>query len=198
MPDVGLPPEPLDFTGRMRLLCGDMVTRLPAALGHIDMSRVAVSLRQTRHNSRYGVYATLTPLRFPGGRLFSVRYGRRWSLPRLYDPTGREQFYLLNFYLPRFLDLAWQEKLRTTIHELWHISPQFDGDLRRFEGRCYAHSSSRKRFDAQAEELVGRWLAAGPAEELHEFLRHDFQTLVARYGRVVGMKIRTPRLVRQE
>jgi len=33
--------EPLDFTGRMRLLCQDMVARLPDVLGHIDMDRVA-------------------------------------------------------------------------------------------------------------------------------------------------------------
>ena len=37
--------------------------------------------------------------------------------------------YLLSFYLPRFLKLPWREKLATVIHELWHVNPQFNGDL---------------------------------------------------------------------
>ena len=189
-------PEPLDFTRRMRRLCDDMIARLPDALGHIEMRRVALSFRQARNGSPYGVYATLTPLRFPGGAAEAVRRGRRWRMPRLLDADGQECLYVLNFYLPRFLDLNLQQKLQTTAHELWHVHPQFNGDVRRFAGRCYAHSHSRKTFDAQAAELVERWMAADPAPAIYEFLQHDFQTLLQQYGRVTGAKIRLPRLVR--
>lgn len=188
--------EPLDFTRRMRVLCEDMIARLPDVLGHIEMRRVALAFRQTRSGSPYGVYATLTPLRFSGGAAETVRRGRRWRMPRLYDAAGEECLYVLHFYLPRFLDLSLQQKLQTTTHELWHVHPQFNGDVRRFAGRCYAHSHSRKHFDAQAAELVERWLAASPAPAVYEFLQHDFQSLVARHGRVTGAKIRLPRLVR--
>ena len=118
-----------------------------------------------------------TPRSLPCGSwaaAVTVRHGRRWSMPRLYDPAGREQLYLLNFYLPRFLDLPWREKLRTTVHELWHVSPQFDGDLRRFQAAATPIALRESDFDAQADALVEQWLAAGPPQELTIFCGTTF------------------------
>ena len=94
------------------------------------MRRVAVSFSQARSGTRAGMYATLTPLRFPGGRIHTVRRGRKWGMQKVKDHNGEEMLYILNFYLPRFLDLPFREKLDTVVHELWHIGPKFDGDLR--------------------------------------------------------------------
>ena len=41
-----------------------------------------------------------------------------------------------------------RERLLTLVHELYHISPRCDGDLRRFKGRNHAHGHSRKAYDA--------------------------------------------------
>jgi predicted metallopeptidase len=171
-----------------------MVRRVPE-LGHIDPAYVAFSFCQTRKAVSHGMYASLTPLRFAGGRTETVRRGRRWGIQRLRDESGREMLYLLNFYLPRYLNLSLREKLVTTIHELWHIGPRFDGDLRRFGGRCYAHSGSQKRYEAQVARLTDRWLALSPPPALYEFLRDDYATLSRRYGAVIGRKIPAPRLI---
>jgi predicted metallopeptidase len=183
-----------DFTHHVRRLCEDMVQRIPE-LRHIDPGCVAFSFCQTRKNVSHGMYASLTPLRFAGGRTETVRRGRRYGIQRLCDESGREMLYLLNFYLPRYLNLSLREKLVTTIHELWHISPCFDGDLRRFGGRCYAHSGSQKRYEAQVQRLTDRWLTLAPLPALYEFLRDDFATLSRRYGAIVGRKIPAPRLI---
>ncbi len=183
-----------DFTLHVRRLCEDLVGRLPE-LAHIDLGRVAFSFSQTRRDSIHGIYATLRPLRFPGGRTETTRRGRRWTIQRLVDGQGREMLYILTFYLPRFLNLPPHDKLVTVIHELWHINPQFDGDLRRFRGRCYAHSGSRKHYDASIERLAQKYQALHPPEHLTAFLQHDFATLVARYGRVFGQRVRTPKLI---
>ncbi len=50
--------------------------------------------------------------------------------------------YLVTFCLPRFLDQDFDDKFITLFHELYHISPRFEGDLRRHEGRCALHSHS--------------------------------------------------------
>jgi predicted metallopeptidase len=196
----GLPtPSPgirtgLDFTLHARRVCDDMVARLES-LKHVDLARVAISFCQTRKAVPHGMYASLTPLRFAGGATETIRRGRRWRIPRLIDSSGRETLYILNFYLPRFLDLPFPAKLATILHELWHIGPRFDGDLRRFGGRCYAHSGSQKRYDAQVASLAKKWLSLGPPESLYEFLLHDYRELTRRYGRVFGQRIRTPRLL---
>ena len=188
------PQTGFDFTLHMRRLCDDMVARLDQ-LRHVDMSRVAVSFSQTRRAGSVGMFASLTPLRFAGGRMHTTRRKRHWGIQRLYDPDGREMLYILNFYLPRFFDLPLGEKLATTLHELWHIGPKFDGDVRRLGSRCFAHGSSQKQYDAHVEALRDRWLAFGPPEALYDFLRLKFHDLAARHGRVFGRRVPTPKLV---
>ena len=189
----GTPPR-FDFTFHMRRLCDDMVARLEQ-LRHVDMSRVAVSFSQTRKAGSQGLYAAVTPLRFAGGGMHTIRRGRRWGIQRLYDAEGREMLYILNFYLPRFFDLPFREKLTTILHELWHIGPKFDGDVRRLGQRCFAHGSSQKQYDTYIKALVERWLSFDPPDSLHDFLRPNFHELSARYGRVVGRRVPVPKLV---
>jgi predicted metallopeptidase len=184
-----------NFTQHMRSLCVDLTARLPE-LSHVDMSRVAIRFCQARVYSRHGIYASLTPMRFAGGQLVSQRRGRAWTVERLFDDAGREMLYLLSFYLPRFLERPLAEKLETVVHELWHVGPAFDGDLRRHPGRCYAHTHSQKQYDALMAELARKWLDLEPPAEIYDFLRYDFRELEARHGRVFGQKIRTPRLLR--
>src|SRR5688500_5809327 len=101
--------------------------------------------------------------------------------------------YILTFYLPRFQDQSFQEKLVTIFHELWHIGPLFDGDLRRHEGRCYAHTSSQAEYDGHMAVLAHQWLALGPPDELIAFLRYDFQQLQLHHGRICGVRIPRPK-----
>jgi len=184
---------PFDFSRAMARLCEDVAARVDDLL-HVDMSRVAVSFAQTRRRVLHGMQAKLTPMRFEGGALSTHRQGRLWTCQRLIH-DGREMLYILTFYLPRFLDQSFQEKMTTVTHELLHVSPDFNGDLRRFHGRCYMHSSSHKEFDRQADQLARQYLAQRPPEELFEFLRYDFRTLSRRHGGVVGLQVPIPKLI---
>jgi predicted metallopeptidase len=183
-----------DFTSAMRRLAVDMCRRLPE-LAHIDMDRVAVSFCQARKNVPHGLQAALTPLRFAGGATSTRRNGRRYGCQRVTDDKGHEYLYILSFYLPRFLNHSVEEKLSTVIHELWHIGPEFDGDLRRHAGRCYAHGHSQREYDAHVDQLARQWLALDPPSSLYDFLEVSYDELVAQYGRVYGRRITTPRLL---
>jgi len=187
-------PRGFNFTDHTRLVCADMVARLPE-LAHIDLSRVAMAFSQVRSGSKHGVLATMTPLRFEGGATTSQRRGRIYTGQRLIDASGREMLYILTCYLPRFMNLSLQDKVETLIHELWHISPEFNGDLRRFAGRCYAHGDSQAAYDKQVAQLAQRWWAAQPPEACYAFLRHQFATLQAEYGQVIGQRISRPKLI---
>ena len=171
-----------------------MVVRLPE-LAHIDMSRVAVTFCQTRKAVPHGMFASLTPLRFAGGAATSVRRGRPHRIEPVCDTDGREMLYILSFYLPRFQNLVTREKLITVLHELWHISPDFSGDIRRHEGRYHAHTHSQVEYDEEMGRLAERWLALGPPDDIWLFLRDDFRQLASRHGGIVGMKIRRPRIL---
>jgi predicted metallopeptidase len=184
----------LDFTAHVRRLANDLTTRLDE-LAHIDMARVAIRFCQARGRGLHGVQASLTPLRFADGSLETTLRGKRYAIERLYDASGREMLYLLSFYLPRFLDHSFDEKLATICHELWHIGPRFDGDLRRHEGRCYAHGPSERQYHTAMRQMAERWLALAPPRETYQFLQSSFRELVARHGRVFGTRITTPKLI---
>lgn len=183
-----------DFCLAMQRLCADMTCRL-SELEHIDLARVAFSLCQTRKNVSHGIYASLTPLRFEAGAKTTNRRGRRYGVEPVCDPDGREYLYILSFYLPRFMNTGLEEKLSTIVHELWHISPHFDGDLRRHEGRCYAHGPSQKSYDEQMDRLAQTWLQLDPPSHLYDFLMLDCEELIAEYGAITGSRWRNPRLV---
>lgn len=185
---------PLDYTAQMHRLCCDIVARLPE-LAHIDMQRVLVCCCRARKPGTLGVYATLTPLRFAGGRTVERRRGRLWTIQKVVDESGREMLYLLSFYLPRFQDLPLGEKLTTILHELWHIGPRCDGDIRRHPGRCHAHSRSMAAFDEWARLLGQRWLAQQPPQSRFDFLRYSFQELGMRHRAILARVVRRPRYV---
>ncbi len=183
-----------DFTAQTRTLCGH-VTSTQVEFSHIDLDRVALSFAQSRKPVLHGLQASLTPLRFEGGAEQGTVRGRRYRVQPVFDRRGREMLYVLNFYLPRFMQLEFREKLVTVFHELWHISPDFDGDLRRHPGRCYAHSHSQADYDRQMGLLVDAWLQTEPPESLLGYLRLDFTELQRRYGRVYGVRIPRPKLL---
>jgi predicted metallopeptidase len=194
VPNSPGPARGFDFTLHVRRLCTDLSARL-SELDHVDMGRVAIRYCQTRKAVGHGLQASLTPLRFARGERVTRRGARNWTVERLYDAAGREMLYLLSFYLPRFLERPFEDKLATVVHELWHIGPAFDGDLRRHEGRCYVHSPSQKQYDECVGQLARKWLALDPPAELYEFLRFDFRALEQRHGRIFGQRIRTPKLI---
>jgi hypothetical protein len=171
-----------------------MVARVEE-LAHIDLDRVAIRYCQTRKAVSHGIQASLTPLRFQEGSLYTTRRRRKWTIERLTDASGREMLYLLSFYLPRFQQLPFEEKLITVFHELWHIGPAFDGDIRRLPGRCHVHSARQCEYDAEMKKLADKWLALDPPRALHDFLHLDFRQLAQTHGGVYGLRIRTPRLI---
>lgn len=183
-----------DFTAAMREVCREVVAATPD-LAHVDLSLVAVSFSQARKTGPYGLFASLTPLRFDGGAKAAVRHGRRYTIQRFHAADGREFLYILTFCLPRFADLSLREKLITIFHELWHISPQFNGDIRRHEGRCYAHTSSQAAFDAAMGILADRWLAGQSRDDRWGFLRHSFAELHRLHGGLYGLRLPRPKLL---
>lgn len=182
-----------DFCRAMRALCEDICQRHPV-FQHIRLAEVAVTFAQTRSPVEWGIQARLTPLRFEGGARTEWRKGREWAVQRV-TQQGQECLYVLTFFLPRFLNLSYKEKLITVFHELYHISPEFNGDIRRFEGSCYVHTGSQKQYDRQMEVFAREYLRQGAPEERLRFLQLDFHQLQAQCGAVVGLRIAIPRLI---
>ena len=185
--------DPFDFTFAMKRLCEDVTQRL-SEFEHVRMEQVAVTFAQARRRVSYGLQAKLTPLRFEGGQLVTRRRGKLWTIQRWYS-GDLEMLYILTFYLPRFLEQSFREKLITVMHELYHISPGFDGDIRRLPGHYHVHSHSQKEYDRKMEDLVDGYLASNPPELMYRFLRASFRDLAASHGSIVGIRVPIPKLL---
>ncbi|RNC69171.1 MAG: hypothetical protein ED859_08095 [Desulfuromonadales bacterium] len=173
------------------------IVRQVGELAHIDPSRLLLCISSTRGGGIRGTYAKIHPLRFTGGeKTLERRRGRhtyRVTMPTV-THRGAEMLYVVYFLVPRFLDLSLREKLITVFHELYHIAPAFDGDIRRFAGRNYAHGSSTKKYNAFMGTLVDRYLASHEVPELLAFLQGSMMELRERHRTIVGRRFRVPRI----
>jgi predicted metallopeptidase len=185
--------HPFDFCGHVRRLCRDIAARCDP-LRHVDADRLLIGVTQARSARRHGLQARVTPLRCRGGSLTRHRYGVCYQVQR-YFVGDREMLYLMTFCLPRFLDQDFDDKFITLFHELYHISPAFDGDLRRHDGRGVFHSHSKRAYDHHMAHLSRAYLAERPDPALHDFLRLNFAQLQHRHGSVIGVVVPRPKLV---
>lgn len=185
--------EPFDFTSHLRRLMHDVVERTPE-FAHIEPSKILVSATQARGGRPHGLQARVTPLRFQNGQLVRQRQGVTYRVQR-YFLDDHEFLYVMAFCLPRFLDQPFDDKVVTLFHELQHIDPSFNGDLRRHAGRCQFHSASKLRYDRHMTELARAYLTAKPDPQLHAFLRLSFAQLQQRHGSITAIIVPRPKLI---
>lgn len=180
-----------DFTNAMESLMRH-ITANCHDLAHVQTDRIIVSYIQTRSPGAHGIYASVQPLKFEGGSPTRKRRGRTYAMPEV-THEGREILYIIYFALPRFTNLSFEEKLTTVFHELYHVGPEFNGDIRRFPGKYYAHGKSRKRYNEHVRKLADAYMTLPGAAEQVEFLRMKFDELQANHGKVIGNRVRPPR-----
>jgi len=189
----GMARGPFDFSTHMQRLCADIASRCEV-FHHIDTSRILFCVTQARSSRRRGLQAKVTPMRFRDGQLVRERRGRLHQVQR-YWVDGVEMLYVMTFCLPRFLDQSFDEKFITIFHELYHIAPEFNGDLRRHHGRCYVHTRCKRTYDRHMAQLVRGYIEAGPDPGRFTFLRLSFPQIEARHGRLFGLHVPAPKLV---
>ncbi len=183
----------LPFCDCMTELVRDIACRVPQ-LAHIEADRIAFSIARARSRSRAGTYAFVVPLRFEGGRETIVHGRRTYRMPAV-QVGDRDALYAVYFLAPRFLNLSRQRKLHTIIHELYHMSERFDGDLRRFPGRRWAHGPSKARFDQTVDLLMRMYLHDHGSRwpRVAQFLHYTAREADELFGGVKALSLPRPR-----
>ncbi|MBM3996338.1 MAG: hypothetical protein FJ303_19625 [Planctomycetes bacterium] len=184
---------PFDFGVAVQRLIADIAVRC-VEFQHIDVSRILVTVAQARGSGRHGLQARVTPLRFANGAMTRQRRGVPYHIQRYF--LGDVEFlYVMTFLLPRFLEQDFDAKLVTLFHELYHIGPAFDGDLRRHAGRYHHHSHCKRNYDEAMVHHARQYLASRPNPSFHAFLRLNFAQLEARHGSIVGVVVPRPKMI---
>ncbi len=180
-----------DFTGNMKKLVEDIVKTHPD-FSHIALESIFIAISSSNRR-RDGVVAKLRPLRFEGGSRTKVCRGTEYISPEV-RINGNDILYVVYFHLPRFLNHGdYKNKLATVLHELYHISPLFNGDIRRFPGKNYAHGNSRKSYDRLISIYTDEYIKSTTRPGLSIFLKYGYSGLKRKYGAIYGDIIRIRR-----
>jgi len=181
-----------DFTGNMTLLVDDIIKTHPF-FKHIRLKDILIAISPSNGNKN-GVVAKLRPMLFEEGAKTKRFRGIEYAAPEIII-NGTNILYIVYFHLPRFLNHGGHKtKLATVLHELHHISPLFNGDVRRYPGKNYAHGNSRKDFDDIINIYTDEYISYTAHPELSDFLKSGYNELKRKYGAIYGDMIRIPRL----
>jgi hypothetical protein len=175
----------------MKELIAD-IARRSRPFRHIDSHKIFVGVSHSRNRKRHGLQAKLVPLKFQGGkRVIQAKGDWYCKMPKIVL-DGQEILYAIYFCLPRFQNLSFEEKMLIIFHELYHINPDFNGDIRRFPGKYYQHTSSEKEYDRVVQSFSMRYLSSPLSRRPTRFLRYDHEQLRERYGEISGLTLRLP------
>ena len=181
----------INLTDVLSLIIGE-VRDFSQTFSHIDTDRITVCIASNRKNSRGAIYGKVVPTRFEGGEKHTKFRGKIYAIPEV-KREGILQKYLVYFYMPRFFDLSAEEKLRVILHELYHISPEFNGDIRRMGKGKFAHGHSRQSFDenfAADLEAFHEYIKETP---YYKFLSLTSKELFASFDKVTGNRMKLPK-----
>lgn len=138
----------------LKALIADIARTMPE-FTHIRASRILVVAGEARRASR----GTVKPLAFTGGKSTDRATGRRKPIVRV---KGRRMLYSITLRPLFFRDSSAHDRVETILHELFHISPTFDGTL----DRQRRHARMGRDFGRSLRPLVRRYLRRCPQEIL--------------------------------
>lgn len=164
-----------------------IIAREVEEFSHLDCDRIVFGMSSARSRSQYGVFARTYPLRFEGGARTTKHHGRLYEWPE-WRVKGKSILYYIDFMVPRYLDLSPDQKIRTLVHELFHVSPFFNGDIRHLgKGRHKFHGRSREWYEKIITPMV---VATSKLAEVNDFpfIAHNFDVLTNRHGAVIGQR----------
>ncbi len=114
--------------------------------GHIDAQRILIVAGEARRASR----GTVKPLFFQGGQRIDF-LGRRKPAVEI---GGRRMRYIITLRPLFFRKATLRQRITTILHELFHISPVFDGSL----DLSRRHARAGSSFDTQFRPVARRAL----------------------------------------
>ncbi len=155
-------------------------------LSYIDAENVAVGFKRSRESVTEEVWAEVTAIDLGDGAYLQKKEGRveKFFSSQTLLLDGMPVKYIMDFYVPVFLSLPFREKLVTVFHELYHISPKFDGELRIFKGRAYQHGPSKEKYDKYMEYLCDKYM-----REVHDVVDFLKETPIELIDQCKGQEI---------
>ena len=179
----------INLTDTLSLITHEMITRTPE-FSHYDINRMLVCCASNRSDSRGGIYGKLVPLKFENGSDIISFRGRLYTLPKIIH-NNIEIKYLIYYYHPKFFDISAREKVNVMFHELYHISPEFNGDIRCMGKVRAAHGHSKKSFESRYLDFAENFYSFVKGTPYHAFLEMNSLDLQNTFKKIRCRRMKT-------
>lgn len=186
--------EPFNITDALTLIIKEMINNTEE-FKLFDINKILLCCGTNKSTSRGGIYGKLVPLKFENGNDIIKHKGFYYTIPRL-TINNIEIIYIIYLYIPKFLDLTAKQKIDVMFHELYHINPEFNGDIRRMGKFKKAHGHSRKSFDEKYREYAEVFYEKIEDTPFMNFLNMDTHALKKEFKRICYRRMKVPKPVR--
>lgn len=181
----------INLSDFMAFLLYDIINATPL-FSHIDMNRVLVCSAYNKKVTGGGIFAKVVPLRFENGVPLKKFKNHWYAFPKVMN-NGHEILYIIYFYIPRYFDLPAFEKLNVAFHELYHINPEFNGDVRRMGSYKFSHGYSKEHFNNQFREELSHYYNKIKNTPLGAMLEMNFAQISEHFETVYTRTMKVPR-----
>ncbi len=181
----------INISDFLHALIADACGRI-SFFSHIDTEKLHICISSNRAGGRGATFGKVVPMKFKGGEEILHYRGKCYAMPKI-EVNSIRILYIIYFYIPRFTDLAPIEKIRVIFHELYHIHPDFNGDIRRFGKNGSVHGKSKKQFDTQFEREVISYAEEIRNTPMWEFLSLNTSEIFKNYQKVLSYRMKTPK-----
>ena len=151
-----------------------------------------VCLSSNRDGSKGATYGKVVPLCYLNGSQSVIYKNQKYTMP-LVKKNNNIIKYLLYIYLPKFFDLSVKGKLYVLFHELYHINPNFDGDIRNMGNFKRVHGYSIKYFNSFFIKELEDFEKYIKLTSYQNFLEMDHNFFKNNYLSIKGFKVKIPK-----
>ncbi|MBN1499943.1 MAG: hypothetical protein JW982_07305 [Spirochaetes bacterium] len=184
--------EFLDLTQLLKEIIYIIIRRYET-FSHIDIDNLLITLATNRKNTRRSLtFGKCVPLKFENGSRTKIIQNRKFAIPTV-KIKNNVILYMIVFYKPHFFDLPLEYKIKVIFHELYHICPEFNGDIRRFGIRKAAHGASRKKYDTYFEEEMNDFIDFIKTTKYKNVLGMNYKQIHKKFGSVKFLRMKIPK-----
>jgi len=172
----------INLTDILTLIIHDMI-KATNEFKNFDLNKILVCCASNRKDCIGATYGKLLPLRFKDGSEIIKHNSRFYTIPKL-NINNSEILYIIYFYIPKFFNLSAKDKVKVMFHELYHINPEFNGDIRRMGEFKTAHGYSRKFFEEKYIEYADIFFNNIKNTPYNNFLQMDDDEIKKQFKKI--------------
>lgn len=159
-----------------------------------DINKILICCASNRKDFKGATYGKLLPLRFKDGSEIIKHNGRFYTIPKV-KINNIEILYIIYFYIPKFINLSAKDKVNVMFHELYHINPEFNGDIRRMGKFKSAHGHSRKSFEEKYIEFADTFFTGIKETPYYNFLQMNSEDIQNQFKKIKYQRMKSIRPV---